>query len=242
MEGHKDSWKDCKKCLNDFKNELEMYVWYGTNEYNFEKLLNPPKFEPTYCAGCKKIISLSNGGYGTFGGKYVCDKCINKGFDLKKIDKLYYNQLMTQEEALRIMKTGANVFLTGEPGAGKTYTINKYVAYLREHEINHAITASTGIAATHINGMTIHSWSGIGIKETLNKYDLDRIASSEYVCRRVRKTKVLIIDEISMLRAETLSMVDAVCREIKQKNEPFGGMQVILVGDFFNFHQLKKEI
>ena len=147
---------------------------------------------------------------------------------------------MTQEEALRIMKTGANVFLTGEPGAGKTYTINKYVAYLREHEINHAITASTGIAATHINGMTIHSWSGIGIKETLNKYDLDRIASSEYVCRRVRKTKVLIIDEISMLRAETLSMVDAVCREIKQKNEPFGGMQVILVGDFFQLPPIEK--
>ena len=147
---------------------------------------------------------------------------------------------MTQEEALRIMKTGANVFLTGEPGAGKTYTINKYVAYLREHKINHAITASTGIAATHIGGMTIHSWSGIGIKETLNKYDLDRIASSEYVCRRVRKTKVLIIDEISMLRAETLSIVDAVCREIKQNSEPFGGMQVILVGDFFQLPPIEK--
>lgn len=147
---------------------------------------------------------------------------------------------MTQEEALRIMKTGANVFLTGEPGAGKTYTINKYIAYLREHEINHAITASTGIAATHINGMTIHSWSGIGIKETLNKYDLDRISSSEYVCRRVRKTKVLIIDEISMLRAETLSMVDAVCREIKQNSEPFGGIQVILVGDFFQLPPIEK--
>jgi len=147
---------------------------------------------------------------------------------------------MTQEEALRIMKTGANIFLTGEPGAGKTYTINKYVAYLREHEINHAITASTGIAATHIGGMTIHSWSGIGIKETLNKYDLDRIASSEYVCRRVRKTRVLIIDEISMLRAETLSMIDAVCREIKQNSEPFGGMQVILVGDFFQLPPIEK--
>jgi hypothetical protein len=147
---------------------------------------------------------------------------------------------MTQDEALRIMKTGANVFLTGEPGAGKTYTINKYVDYLREHEINHAITASTGIAATHIGGVTIHSWSGIGIKETLNKYDLDKIATSEYICRRVRKTKVLIIDEISMLRAETLSMIDAVCREIKQNSEPFGGMQVIFVGDFFQLPPIEK--
>jgi len=147
---------------------------------------------------------------------------------------------MTQDETLRIMKTGANVFLTGEPGAGKTYTINKYVSYLREHDINHAITASTGIAATHIGGMTIHSWSGIGIKENLNKYDLDKIAASEYVNRRVRRTRVLIIDEISMLRAETLSMVDTVCREIKQNNEPFGGVQVILVGDFFQLPPIEK--
>lgn len=148
---------------------------------------------------------------------------------------------MTQDEALDILKTGANVFLTGEPGAGKTYIINRYVQYLREREIEHAITASTGIAATHIGGMTIHSWSGIGIKETLNKYDLDKIASSEYINRRVRKTKVLIIDEISMLRAETLSMVDAVCREIMQKSEPFGGIQVVLVGDFFQLPPIDKK-
>lgn len=150
---------------------------------------------------------------------------------------------MTQNEALSILKTGASVFLTGEPGAGKTYTINSFVSYLREHEIEPAITASTGIAATHIGGMTIHSWSGIGIKETLTPYDLDKIASSEYVNRRIRKTKVLIIDEISMLRADTLDMVDAVCREIKQNSEPFGGIQVILVGDFFQLPPIfKKEI
>ena len=149
-------------------------------------------------------------------------------------------KIMTQNEALDILKTGANVFLTGEPGAGKTHTINTYVSYLRDHDIQPAITASTGIAATHIGGMTIHSWSGIGIKESLNKYDLDKIASSEYVNRRVRKTKILIIDEISMLRAETLSMVDAVCREIKQNLEPFGGIQIILVGDFFQLPPIEK--
>ena len=147
---------------------------------------------------------------------------------------------MTQNEALDILKTGANVFLTGEPGAGKTYTINSYVKYLKDHDIEPAITASTGIAATHIGGITIHSWSGIGIKETLTRYDLDKIASSEYLNRRVRKTKVLIIDEISMLRAETLLMVDAVCREIKQNGEPFGGIQVVLVGDFFQLPPIER--
>ncbi|MBP6866578.1 MAG: AAA family ATPase [Candidatus Pacebacteria bacterium] len=149
---------------------------------------------------------------------------------------------MTQDKALLILKTGANVFLTGEPGAGKTYTINKYVSYLREHGVEYAVTASTGIAATHIGGMTIHSWSGIGIKENLDKYELDKIASSEYLNRRIRKTKVLIIDEVSMLHADTLSMVDAVCREIKQVSEPFGGMQVVLVGDFFQLPPIRKKV
>jgi ATP-dependent DNA helicase PIF1 len=140
---------------------------------------------------------------------------------------------MTQSEALQILKTGANVFLTGEPGAGKTYTLNEYVSYLRAHEVEVAITASTGIAATHIGGMTIHSWSGIGIKKTLDKYELDKIASSEYVSKRVRRAKVLVIDEVSMLSPETLSMVDAVYREVLGKSDAFGGLQVVLVGDFF---------
>src|SRR3989338_5164005 len=111
---------------------------------------------------------------------------------------------MTQDQALDILKTGANVFLTGEPGAGKTHTINTLVNYLRARGVEPAITASTGIAATHIGGMTIHSWSGIGIRTKLDKYDLDKIASSEYIGRRVRRTRALIIDEISMLSANML--------------------------------------
>ncbi len=148
---------------------------------------------------------------------------------------------MTQEQALNILKTGANVFLTGEPGAGKTHTINNLVNYLRDRDIDLAVTASTGIAATHIGGMTIHSWSGIGIKNKLDKYDLDKIASSEYIVKRVNRTKVLIIDEVSMLSHGMLDMVDLVCREIKQKSEAFGGMQVVLVGDFFQLPPIVKK-
>lgn len=147
---------------------------------------------------------------------------------------------MTQDQALKILKTGGNVFLTGEPGAGKTHTINAYVVYLRSCGIEPAITASTGIAATHIGGMTIHSWSGIGIKNRLDKYDLDKIATSEYISKRVNKTKVLIIDEISMLSSSMLDMIDLVCREIKQSDESFGGMQVVLVGDFFQLPPIIK--
>lgn len=147
---------------------------------------------------------------------------------------------MTQAQALTILKTGASVFLTGEPGSGKTFVVNAYIDYLRQNNIEPSITASTGIAATHIGGITIHSWSGIGIKSELSKHDLDKISSTEYVVKRVRKTKVLIIDEISMLPPETLSMVDAVCREIKNSTEPFGGIQTVFVGDFFQLPPIKK--
>ena len=147
---------------------------------------------------------------------------------------------MTQEQALAVLKTGGNVFLTGEPGSGKTHTINQYVRYLREHGIEPAITASTGIAATHIGGSTIHSWSGIGIRRDITEYDLDHITQNEKLVRRMRDTRVLIVDEISMLSAATFGMVDAVCRAVRGEERAFGGIQVVLVGDFFQLPPISR--
>lgn len=147
---------------------------------------------------------------------------------------------MTQEQALTILKSGQSVFLTGEPGAGKTHTINAYVQYLRDHDIEPAITASTGIAATHIHGMTIHSWSGIGIKQTLTKDDLEKLAHNKFINRRLLKAHVLIIDEVSMLASRTLEMVDMVCRKVRNIQRPFGGLQVVLVGDFFQLPPISR--
>lgn len=140
---------------------------------------------------------------------------------------------MTQDTALSILKTGGNVFLTGEPGAGKTHVINQYIAWLEAAGLSVAVTASTGIAATHIGGMTIHSWSGIGIRDSLSAYDLDAIANRQAVAKRIAKAKVLIIDEISMLDGSVLDMVEMVCRTVRGNSEAFGGLQVVLVGDFF---------
>ena len=73
-EEHAGDWKTCQKCREDFG--TEMYVYYGTNEYNFEKLENPPQFEPTRCAKCKQVISLSKDGYAIMpGGQYICIEC-----------------------------------------------------------------------------------------------------------------------------------------------------------------------
>jgi ATP-dependent DNA helicase PIF1 len=148
---------------------------------------------------------------------------------------------MNQDQALAIMKTGANVFLTGGPGSGKTHTVNAYVAWLRSHGMEAAVTASTGIAATHIGGMTIHSWSGIGIKTELTPRDLDFLAQNEPLVRRISKAAVLIIDEISMLDARTFQMVDKVCRAARQNPYPFGGLQLVCVGDFFQLPPVSRE-
>ncbi|MEK7118417.1 MAG: helix-turn-helix domain-containing protein, partial [Patescibacteria group bacterium] len=151
-----------------------------------------------------------------------------------------YCVLVTQDAALTIMKTGANVFLTGEPGSGKTHTVSAYVRYLREHDIAPSVTASTGIAATHIGGMTVHSWSGIGIKRFLSEQDLDEMNMREQLVKRIVNAKVLVIDEISMLDGKALVMVDNVCRSLRRNEESFGGLQVILVGDFFQLPPVAK--
>ncbi|MET0666975.1 MAG: PIF1 family DEAD/DEAH box helicase [Methyloceanibacter sp.] len=140
---------------------------------------------------------------------------------------------MTQDEALAWLKTSASIFLTGQPGSGKTHTVNRYMRALARSGVSHAYTASTGIAATHGNGITIHAWSGIGVRDTLTRRDLDAIARNRRVAARIERTQVLIIDEISMLPAHSLALVDAVCRHVKGVAAPFGGMQIVLVGDFF---------
>ena len=147
---------------------------------------------------------------------------------------------MTQAQALAIMKTGVNVYLTGSAGSGKTHTLRQYIDWLNEHDIPVAITASTGIAATHMNGQTIHGWAGIGIREFLTDADMDALEQKQYLFKRFEKARVLIIDEVSMLHAHRLDMVERVCRRFRRNDLPFGGLQVILSGDFFQLPPINK--
>ncbi len=140
---------------------------------------------------------------------------------------------MTQKEALDILKLGHNVFLTGPAGSGKTYLLNQYIRYLREQKIPVGITASTGIAATHMGGTTIHSWVGMGIADSMTAEEIKELFKRQYLRSRFSKTHVLIIDEISMLHAQRLDLIEEICSTFKRNSEPFGGMQIIMCGDFF---------
>lgn len=148
---------------------------------------------------------------------------------------------MEQEKAIQLAKEGHNIFLTGQAGTGKTYTLNKIIDALEKEGKIVAKTASTGISATYIDGTTIHSWSGIGIKKQLNNDDLFKLKNNKYSRRRIQAVDVLIIDEISMLHDYAFGLVDKVCRFVREKNDkPFGGIQIIVCGDFFQLPPVMK--
>lgn len=138
---------------------------------------------------------------------------------------------MTQKQALGIMAAGHSVFLTGPAGSGKTYALNQFIRYARANGKKVAVTASTGLAATHLGGSTIHSWAGIGIHDELKVHILNNMSQSRR--KQINSAHILIIDEVSMLHDYRLDMIDTVCRRVRELDEPFGGLQVILCGDFF---------
>ena len=129
------------------------------------------------------------------------------------------------------MLEGHSVLLTGQAGAGKTYVLNEFIKRAKDDGKTVAVTATTGLAASHLGGTTIHAWSGIGIHDELTKYFWKDLPKG----RRdiIEKTDVLIIDEISMLHDYRLDMVEEVTRKVRGNDRPFGGLQVILCGDFF---------
>lgn len=140
---------------------------------------------------------------------------------------------MTQDKALAILKSGRNIFLTGSAGTGKTYVLNQFIQHLKDAKIEVAVTASTGIAATHIKGSTIHSWSGLGVKQEVTRKNLEKLKKTKHIREQFRKTKVLVIDEISMLHKKQLESLHEILSFCLDNLKAFGGLQVVLCGDFF---------
>lgn len=138
---------------------------------------------------------------------------------------------MTQDQALAILEDGNSVLLTGAAGTGKTYLLNKFIKRARKAGKNVAVTATTGLAATHLNGTTIHAWAGIGILDELPPTFGEKMSKQRR--ELINKADILIIDEISMLHDYRLDMVNEALQKARANTDHFGGLQVILCGDFF---------
>ncbi|RUS19816.1 PIF1-like helicase-domain-containing protein [Endogone sp. FLAS-F59071] len=138
-----------------------------------------------------------------------------------------------QKRVIDIATQGYNVFFTGSAGVGKSFLLHSLVSTLERTGLIVAVTAPTGIAAVQVRGCTLHSWAGVGLADKSAKQLLDRVRGRELACKQWRATDVLVIDEISMVSEDLIDKLDYIGRGLRGGSQPFGGIQIILCGDFF---------
>ena len=145
-----------------------------------------------------------------------------------------------QRIAFDAIRDGHNVFLTGPGGTGKTYLIS----LVKESLPNVAVTAMTGCAALLLGqgAKTIHSWAGIGLGTGGLDQIIGRIRMMKKAATAWRNTRTLIIDEISMMTPDILELLDKVGKRLRNSSRPFGGLQVVFVGDFFQLPPVAKGV
>lgn len=136
-----------------------------------------------------------------------------------------------------------NIAISGPGGVGKTYQINKIKEYCEKNAIKTSLCASTGIAAKLIGGTTVHHWAGI------KPYNVDKYIEGKFVfypsdkkesTKRIKKTQVLVIDEVSMIGNYTFELLDHICRVIRKVDKPFGGIQLIVSFDMLQLPPIKE--
>ncbi len=145
-----------------------------------------------------------------------------------------------QERVLEAILEGESVFFTGAAGTGKSYLLQRAIDILpRDGTV---VTASTGRAAVQLGGTTLHSFAGIGIgmRHGTILHDLLRRARRPDARRRWQAARTLVVDEVSMLDAATFDALELIAREIRENEAPFGGIQLVLSGDFLQLPPVSK--
>lgn len=142
------------------------------------------------------------------------------------------------EHVLEMVESGQNIFLTGPGGCGKSWTINKLKEVLSKR-MNISITSTTGVSSYLIRGQTIHSFSGIGVFNP--KQDLLKKIKKNRAIKRIIECDLLVIDEISMLGSSYLSALSKGFKLVRKNEKPFGGIQVIFTGDFYQLPPIQDD-
>eukprot|EP00941_MAST-03F_sp_MAST-3F-sp1_P000016 g16.t1 len=135
-----------------------------------------------------------------------------------------------QKTVLALVKEGRNVFFSGSAGTGKSFLLERIILSRNSKTY---VTASTGIAACNIGGTTIYSFAGVGLGRESKEELALKVRSNRRSNRRWNSCDCLIIDEVSMISASLFDKLEFIARKVRGSNRPFGGIQVILCGDFF---------
>jgi len=151
-----------------------------------------------------------------------------------------------QQDAFEYMKKGNNVFLTGPGGSGKSFILKYFIDWYKNQNIENEskifITSTTGLSSLLIDGMTIHRYSGIGTGEKDVDFLYKKIIKMKNIKKRWCITDILIIDEISMMDGDLFDKLEILSRKIRKIDEPFGGIQLIISGDFLQLPPIKSDV
>lgn len=165
----------------------------------------------------------------------------NIDFLLKfKETPIYEKLTSSQKSFFSSAFSGKNTLLTGPAGTGKSFCINALFEFYEQHNVMVGKTAMTGVAALHIGGSTLHSWAGLGLGEETSEEIIKNIKHRKKTVRRIKDCKVLFVDEVSMMGANLIDKLDIVLKYFRRSNKPFGGLQVIFVGDFLQLPPIFK--
>ncbi|OMO61479.1 hypothetical protein CCACVL1_23488 [Corchorus capsularis] len=148
-----------------------------------------------------------------------------------------------QENVLEYVRGGFSVFITGSAGTGKTILLQHIIKTLQKTygKSGVFVTASTGIAACAIHGQTLHSFAGIGNGVGDRQMLLDQVSNNKGAKRRWNKADVLVVDEISMVDADLFDTLEYIAKEVRESDEVWGGIQLIVSGDFFQLPPVSNE-